>query len=225
MFDAYTRKARLAPALLASLPAIGLLLAGAMSPSTSASPIVITAGAIGVLICGAVRDRGRAIQTTLWARWGGEPTIRRLRWSDSDDVEATALQHQRLEETLGMSLPSQADELADADRADRKYRDAITELRERTRGEGFELVLAENAEYGFRRNTLGLRTVAIGIAAAALAISAALVIASGQPRFFACAAWALFIGVVWHQRVSSTWVREAGEIYADRLLDASRRTR
>lgn len=220
MFDAYTRKARLAPAVLASVPAIGLLAAGAVAPTASSSPVALTVGALGIAVCGAVRDRGRGLEPTLWASWGGAPTLRRLRWRNSADGQATARLHERLAAIVGAPLPTRSDEQADPASADRRYDDVIAELRERTR-DGFPLVLAENAEYGFRRNALGLRPVALCVAALCFVVSVALAVGLGHEAFAGAAAVALLDGALW-RRVSPSWVRRAADVYADRLLDATR---
>ncbi|MEV4422476.1 hypothetical protein AB0L40_21240 [Patulibacter sp. NPDC049589] len=179
-------------------------------------------GVVGVVVCGAVRDRGRAIQPTLWRSWGGAPTIRRLRWRDAGGTDAVARLHERLGRVLVDPLPTRDEEQADPAGADRRYDEAVAELRERTR-EGFPLVLAENAEYGFRRNTLGLRPIALGLCVAVIATSLLLELTTGEVRFVASAAWALANGCAWYLRVSDRWVRKAADLYADRLLDASRR--
>jgi hypothetical protein len=220
MFDAYTRKARLAPAILASVPAIGVLVAGAVVPSASSSLIALVVGAVGIVVCSAVRDRGRALESLLWESWGGPPTRRRLRWRDSDDPEALARLHKRLAATVGSPLPTRTEEEADPAAADRRYDEVIAELRERTR-EGFPLVLAENSEYGFRRNALGLQPVALGVAALCFVVSVVLAVGVGDRRFVLAAVVALVDGLLW-RRISPSWVCRAAEVYADRLLEASR---
>src|SRR4051812_42766004 len=84
--DKYARTARLGPALLASVPALALLAAGALSPESLARTFGIAAGAIGVAVCGLVRDAGRKLQPRLWQSWGGSPSVRRLRWRENDDA-------------------------------------------------------------------------------------------------------------------------------------------
>ena len=59
MLDAYSRRARLAPAALAALPAIVLLGTGLVDPEHAASVLAMALGAVGVVICGLVRDAGR----------------------------------------------------------------------------------------------------------------------------------------------------------------------
>src|SRR6266508_3308648 len=85
--DAYTRRARLAPALLAAIPALAVLGASALSPETTVRLLGVALGAIGLAVCGLVRDHGRQIEPDLWASWGGNPTLRRLRWRGAEDEE------------------------------------------------------------------------------------------------------------------------------------------
>ena len=66
MLDAYSRRARLAPAALAALPAIVLLGTGLVDPEHAASVLAMALGAVGVVICGLVRDAGRRRQSDLW---------------------------------------------------------------------------------------------------------------------------------------------------------------
>ena len=83
--DPYDRKARLAPALLCALPLfVSLLL---LVPEVGA-----LWGAVGglVLYCGGAkfltqvgRDRGKVLEPTLYASWGGKPSVAMLRHSDS----------------------------------------------------------------------------------------------------------------------------------------------
>ena len=79
MPDAYTRKARIAPAALVGVPGGALLIAGAISPDTVLRAIGVFLGALGILVAVLIRDAGRAVQPRLWEGWGGPPTTSRLR--------------------------------------------------------------------------------------------------------------------------------------------------
>jgi hypothetical protein len=52
----------LAPALFAAIPALAVLGASSLSPETSVRLVGVALGAIGLAICGIVRDRGRQIE-------------------------------------------------------------------------------------------------------------------------------------------------------------------
>jgi hypothetical protein len=222
VLDAYSRKARLAPAVLAAVPGLGLLGGGVIQPTAASSTFAIVAGAAAVVVCGIVRDRGRRLQASLWQAWGGSPTVQRLRWRGDQSREDTARLHERLAAALRSPVPTEAEETADPERADRLYEEAIDEMRERTRNrQEFKLVFEENVEYGFRRNALGLKPFAVVIAGACLVISLVLAVASGRAGYLVPAAVAGGWGVGWWKLVTEQWVCEAAERYADQLLRAT----
>ena len=123
---------------------------------------------------------------------------------------------------LGEPLPTAAEEQADPEAADVRYEIATTALRQQTRDGGlYHLVAAENAEYGFRRNTLGLRPLAIVVALVSLIASLALIDANGASgRYVVPTVISLICLLVWLAVIRSGWVRSAGEIYAQRLMEA-----
>lgn len=65
MLDRYSRRARLAPAVLASIPATSLTVVGAISFTTPSGIGSLVLGAVGLVICGFVRDAGRELQPAL----------------------------------------------------------------------------------------------------------------------------------------------------------------
>jgi hypothetical protein len=80
---------------------------------------------------------------------------------------------------------------------------------------------------GFRRNSLGLRSTAITVAITALLIAAALfLVADGSlgeraARYGPAAVIAMVAIIGWWRLVRPGWVRNAAEIYADRLFEAT----
>jgi hypothetical protein len=119
-------------------------------------------------------------------------------------------------------LPTAEEEREDPGGADKRYVMATTVLRERTRSpESFPLVATENAEYGFRRNCLGLRPFSIGIAIFTFFVSITLISAisvSGRfivPAVVSCIALLGLLTVV-----RPPWVRSAADLYAARLMEA-----
>lgn len=227
MLDPYSRRARLAPALLAAVPAVGFLVVGAISVKTPTGAGSLVLGAVALVICGLVRDAGRRLQPALWESWGGSPTVRRLRWRTEDDHEAVRQLHSDLSSVLGRALPSVASEMSDPVAADRQYEAAVAVLRERTRdSRRFRLVFMENAEYGFRRNALGLRPVALTISIVALVASVLLGIfgpgdlGNRVARWLPCGAISLVAAAFWWWVVGPDWVRRSADIYADRLFEA-----
>lgn len=222
MFDAYSRRARLAPAALAALPAIVLFGTGLVDPEHAASVLAMALGAVGIVVCGLVRDAGRRLQAELWRDWGGSPTLRRLRWRTSSYTSVVERLHRRVEDVTKESLPNLAEEAANPASADRRYNEATAILRELTRSrEEFPLVFEENVEYGFRRNCLGVRPVALIVAPLVAIVSVVLVIAGDQSmQFWAAAGVGVVASAGWLRLVTPDWTRSAGEIYAERLFEA-----
>ncbi len=227
MFDAYNRRARIAPAILLAVPAGALLVAGAISPDTVLRAVGVFLGAIGILVAIFVRGAGRRIQPQLWKSWGGPPTLTRLRWRTAPSVPAMTRLHERIEAATGETLPDADTEEADPEEADRRYNEAVNVLKERTRTQAFPLVAAENADYGFRRNTLGLRQLGITFSIVGLLVAIAFVglgsgsLSTREDRWGAAAAVCLVCLLFWLSVVTDAWVRKAADNYADRLLGAA----
>lgn len=156
----------------------------------------------------------------MWAGWGGPPTTQRLRWNGPTPKGAQQRRHDLLEELLSESLPSKAEENADPAEADRRYEIAVAALRDLTRDASrFNLVAEENAEYGFRRNCLGLRLLAAAVALLVLAVSGVLILVASHGQFFVPLGVAVLSLVFWLGIVRASWVRSAADRYAVRLLE------
>ncbi len=166
--DEYEREARLAPALFILLPAI--FVAGILVPSLR----VDSAWIVGSLaLCGGlavlrtvIRDRGKAIEKRLWSEWGGMPSVARLRHRDEIfPAEETAAFHAIATRKMGdLTMPTVAEEAADPEAADRVYARVSNWVLDNTRNkEKYALVVKHNIGYGFRRNMLGGKPIALAI--------------------------------------------------------------
>ncbi len=228
MPDAYTRKARIAPAVLVGVPGGALLMAGAISPEYVVRAAGVFLGAIGIVVAILLRDAGRNAQPALWAAWGGPPTTSRLRWRSGSPEPAVQRLHERVEAATGERLPDAASETADPDEVDRRYEEVISVLRGRTRNaDEFPLVAAENADYGFRRNAYGVRSYGIAAALVGMVVSVAFAVLGSDETTTRVDRWvpaavvsALCFGF-WLVIVKPEWVYVAAENYADRLLEAA----
>jgi hypothetical protein len=179
---------------------------------------VLAAGAI--VICGLVRGLGRALEPSLWAGWGGAPTTLRLRWDGATAHVTQRRRHELLAKLISEPLPTEAEEKANPAEADRRYEVAVAALRDLTRDEArFRLITEENAEYGFRRNCLGLRPLAIAVALLVLVVSGFLALAGSHARFLLPTAASLISLGFWLAIVKPNWVRSAADRYAVRLLE------
>jgi len=165
LFDSYSRQARLYPALLVLFPALLVVLSLFPSALTVGQTLISIAVACGVLffLADFARARGKAIEPKLLSKWGGWPTTIWLRHRDQTlPADQKHRYHVFLSRQPGIGiLPTAAEEGRDPSSADQRYASAVAWLKERCRGSAFPLVEKENATYGFRRNLLGLRTLAI----------------------------------------------------------------
>jgi hypothetical protein len=199
-----------------------LLGSGLLSPNNLESFIALAFGGVGVIICGLVRDAGRRLQDSLWKSWGGGPATQRLRWR-GNEASVVQRRHDRVQGAIGDKLPSAESEGSDPDAAEREYDDAIATLRELTRDQKrFPLVFEENVNYGFRRNCLGIRPIALGIAGLVTTVSSVLAVAGGfEGRYLVSLLVGLVALIGWLRMIDSDWVRQAAELYADRLHEST----
>lgn len=174
--DAYDRVARLWPTLLAMAPILwvspqvkrAIVHSGAASVFASLG----LAGACVVLLMNVSRSRGKAIEPKLIRRWGGWRTTGLLRHRDRTLDRFTKERYHKALTTLtkGFRLPTEPEETADPELADERYRAATTRLIEKRRDRKYALLHKENAQYGFRRNLLGLKPIALCLVALALSL-------------------------------------------------------
>lgn len=177
--DSYSRNARLYPTVLAFLPLFWSTYA--LSPETLAVkplPVVgagLVLGAIVVFLTSIARSRGKVVEQQLLASWGTWQTTIILRHRDTtiDSVTKTRY-HARLQGLhKELRLPTADDEAKDSPGADAQYRAATTRLIERRRDAKYKLLHKENESYGFRRNLLGMKPVALMVTALAAALTLA----------------------------------------------------
>ena len=168
-FDAYERRARLYPGLIAIFPAVAVSLAlfpGSIGGHFGGTLVAIFSY-VGVfyLLANLARSEGKKIEPGLLLKWGGWPTNILLRHRDNTiDSYTKERYHNALAKLASdFSPPTVEEERTHPDLADHAYRSATKRLLELRRGAQYQLVHKENAEYGFRRNMLGLKPWAIGI--------------------------------------------------------------
>lgn len=236
LFDAYSRKARLYPGLLVVLPVLPYLLlqlpilpAADQRPSWFSLlwPVVITAG-LPFLLTNVVRSRGKSAQKRLLIVWDGFPTTQALRHRDPGSPQRREHRHRRLEKLLSVDLPTAAEEAQDPAAADGRYDLAVDQLitRVRAQGENFPLVQEENAQYGFRRNLLGVKSYALAVLTVCLVLDILLIsgILPGEmpSRVWSGLVFAIHVAALlgWLAQVRSVWVHEAADDYTTRLFAA-----
>ncbi|HEY6881908.1 MAG TPA: hypothetical protein VI299_27960 [Polyangiales bacterium] len=223
--DAYTWKARIAPVLIVTAPvAVYSATAVALTVKLAVGSAVIGA-AVLVLLSQLGRDSGKRLEPELFERWGGRPTERLLSW-EIDDPTVVAQRHADVASATHLNLPTAAEELDNPVAARERYSQAIAALREETRNTDFPLVEAENVNYGFRRNLLGLRSA--GVVACLLVMAASVITylvhdddtnrlaACGVPFLFALALVVILIAVV-----RRDWPKTPAIGYAEQLVAAA----
>lgn len=177
-----------------------------------------------------IRERGRRLQEGLYSEWGGTPTTVWLRHGDGNLDSLTKGRYHRFLETrvAGLLLPSAESEARDPAAADRAYTSAVKWLLEFTRDtKSFPLVFSENVYYGFRRNTLAARPVALLLLACLAAVTALVTYQryclSPQNRGpDLIAAWIVLSAdaALWVFLVTKTWVKDGAFAFARALLAA-----
>jgi hypothetical protein len=227
--DNYSRRARVYPALIVTLPISILTVVLVTTKPSWWSAAVVLFGASGISYFGAqlVRSAGRTRQAALWASWGGAPTTQMLRFRDAQNPTAVQRRHEQLIQAFpDLTIPDAISESSNAQLADQYYQTAIGALIERTRDpQRFPRVFDENCQYGFRRNLWGCRIAAIWFACIGLGVTCALVglragdvLAVSTLGLAVSAAVDLLLLMVFVFVVRPAWVREAANAYAERLL-------
>jgi len=234
--DAYERKARLYPALLALIPPLGIFvgLHGITLQLESGLLGLLTTFGIFYLLASIVRELGKRLEVSLFAAWGGKPTTQLLRHCNHTiDPVTKARYHAFLSQRIGIKFPSETDEVRDPKSADYIYESGVKWLLDHTRDRRmFNLLFQENIAYGFRRNSLGLKPLAMAIVCGSILwvlIAQAFVTGQGFHReaFIALSsgAWASLATssvmlAFWLFFLTKLTVRTAAFTYADMLLRA-----
>lgn len=230
LFDEYSLNARVRPSLLALLP---IIIAAYVSLPVLYN-IVATLFSI-ILACGFItalahysRHQGRKTEKRLFSLWGGKPTTIILRHLDHTlDGHTKMRYHKYLSEEINeWSAPTFEDEQQDPEAADKLYDSAVRWLLENTRDtKKYRLLFKENISYGFRRNARGIKWFGI-----ACTFSAILLILAGiYPNAdylnfkkyyleYSTLIFSIIMSTWWLIAVSNSWVKDAAESYALRLL-------
>jgi hypothetical protein len=226
--DEYDREARLVPALFALVPVVlaGVGLGFADNLLLGAGTgILITVGA-PMLVAKQVANRGRHLEKSLFAAWGGPPTTLKLvPPADAPLGEIRKQRRDRLEQATGITLPTSSTlNLVDAETYQAAVYWLITNTRDHVR---FPVVWTELKSYGFERNLLGLRPLGLASSAASvMALAAGLVAGllgaevASIPLAILCAV-CVAIGLAWWFGPNEQRVRVVADRYAERLLDAT----
>lgn len=228
-FDEYTFRARLIPVLwVYVIPVMGFLCwLPAFSPAQLALaallPVVITA-----MFSQLGRDQGKALEPKLFADWGGQPSVQLLRYRDGREPKDALARYRSKLQTINPNIqwPTELEELADPNEADRRYFSICLFLRETTRNKStFPVLFNENVNYGCRRNLLGMRSSGILLSLLGTLSSVLAMIVGMKEDSFDVPAVPLVVTILnaflfswWCLRINSEWVRVAAFAYAERLV-------
>lgn len=171
-FDEYTLKARFLPACIAGLPLLVLIASYFDWNEFLISNViagVLVSFIMVFLLSNFARYMGKNVEKKSIKEWEGFPTTQLLRHQDNIFNQEKKIKiHELLTTKSFIKLPSLQDEISNSSKADNLYNEAITWLKVQTRDE--KSLLNENIIYGFIRNSLGLKLIAILICIISLII-------------------------------------------------------
>ena len=236
VLDRYDRTARLTPALLSGLPLVAsvVLLIPEFGAIWGSIGVVVVYCGGSILLIQVGRDLGKTLERRLYRSWGGKPSAAMLRHSDNRLPKPTRDRYRSFLNSAvpGLVLASPQEEATNPAQADAEYDSANRWLLEHTRDHArYDLLFTENINYGFRRNLLGLKPVALVINAIALVLVIGITVSSWTGQFantistLAPEWWASVVIAVGHALlflayVRADWVRMAADTYAQQLLAA-----
>lgn len=236
LMDTYDRKARLYPATLALIPlfivAVGHY--GVILPIEKGLLSLVALFGTLYLLVSMSRELGKRKENDLYKDWDGKPTTQLLRHRDTTiDPVTKARYHAFLSAQLRIKFPSASDERDNPISADHIYESGIKWLLDQTRDrKKFNLLFNENIAYGFRRNCLGIKPLAITIAIGSLLwviLTSELITWNGlkwdrlavlSPGSWISLAISVTMLAVWIFFLTKRTVRSAAFMYADLLLRA-----
>jgi len=223
--DRYDRNASLYPAFLSLLPIFVVVALWMPDVWTLLGGLVSIAVGCGLifLLAQIVRYLGRRMEARLGDRVGRARSAAMLSHSDTHVAIDTKLRYHRYLSNHGIRLPDREMEANDPAAAKQAFRSAVDWLLEHTRPNAKALMLHnENIAYGFRRNLLGMKPMAITLVVIALAGNAFLIftkadhslrIAGGIVELFL-----LLTLIAWLLVVRAAFVEDASLAYAQRFL-------
>lgn len=160
-FDTYSLKARVFPAIIAGLPTLALLFIIVPWDHLGISQAV--AALMGFILIFAFADMARHRGKNIQVKLSSGETPEQWHRENTDIPETSkSLFRAYIAAQLQHEAPTAAQENIAPDKANDFYRAANAWLRERTRDtQRFSMLFGENITYGFRRNLLGLKYIAI----------------------------------------------------------------
>jgi hypothetical protein len=230
LLDAYNLRARLFPVFLALAP-LGLAIAS-WTPinfqlGASLGSLVATLG-VATLLQQMARDAGKGKEERLFREWGGRPSVRMLYYAHTTINRQTLARYHAALRRLAPELRIPAhleEETKNSSEALFAYESCNDLLLSKTRDkEKFGLLVEENMNYGFRRNTWGLKPVGVAASLVGLTVSGGRLLRDSAiqldlaPAALAGSAASAALLLAWAFIVTPKWVKIAADAYALRLL-------
>lgn len=226
-FDAYTIRARIFPALIAGLPTLAFPFVVVPWDHIGLSNVIVSVMSFVLLFAGAdlARRRGRQVEKKL----GTRSTL--YLWHRANSVLSNSTKDPYRTFIAGKikrDAPTEADEINTPEAADDFYAGAGDWLRNHTRDtKKFKILFDENITYGYRRNLLGLKWVAL-IFNALVAVLCGLILYF-KPTYFQAnptieeKLYVVLLVVALHSvymllAVNKDTVKEASEAYGKQLI-------
>lgn len=231
LFDTYSRRARLYPALIALLPAFcfSVVHLNVLELDWSHAAWAAFLAAVLYYLADFSRSVGKKVEKKLLSQWSYFPSATLLRHRDQTlNATQTVRYHQLASSIFGdLKLPTADEELLTPEHADEIYSTISTALLPRTRNQKcFPILFKENINYGFRRNLLGLKT--IGLFIIFLAVTTELI--RSWPHLIQCQsppteniavmAGSILMSVLWIFAITEDSVKAAAVDYAKQLLQS-----
>jgi hypothetical protein len=229
IFDHYSFRARLQPALLTLLPAaVGLFAWTGPGVKWESALWTLFGTAGGTYFLAIIaRNSGKRIEPGLWQSWGGAPTTQMLRHAGPANPVMRERWHKTLSKLLCKSFPTTQEEAANPASADDFYNAAVKLQIGKTRDtKKYHLLFKENMQYGFCRNLYAMKPTGIILAIFGFmaSIAAALwFIHNGNPKIapWVCSAINLLFLFWWLFVIKSDWVKVPALAYAERLFEST----
>ncbi len=223
--DRYDRNARLYPAFLCLLPLFAVLALGLPQVWTllgGITSLVVGAGLV-FLLAQVVRYFGRRTEKRLGDRVGRARSATLLSHGNAVIPPDTKARYHKYLKSHGIDIPDENFEVSNPTLANQKLRSAVDWLLEHTRHNAkSSMLLNENIAYGFRRNLLGLKPVALTLIVIALFFNLYLTMnCKNHDRMGADAVldFLLLLGLTsWVLVIRSEFVEDASLAYAQRFL-------
>ena len=162
LFDQYSFRARLQPALLTLFPAAVAIFSWTGPEGRWQSFLWTLFGTMGGTYFLAVfaRNLGKQLEPKLWGSWGGAPTTQYLRHSGPANPVMRERWHQSLSKLVGRTLPTHEEEKHNPSDADNVYNAAVKLQIGKTRDtKKYSMLFKKNTHYGFCRNLFAMKRI------------------------------------------------------------------